>query len=78
MSALRDLLDGDYVVSAHHQALNPICVHSSVLDLAQMIDRLGEDFDLREHRAWLCARLRCTACGRKGNIVLTFVPVRKG
>jgi hypothetical protein len=62
-------------VFAHHAQLNPrICVHYSMLSVPRLIELLGPDFDLGRHLRLFCSWLRCSRCGNKGNVSLTFTP----
>jgi hypothetical protein len=73
-STLQELLKRGERVFAHHAQLHPSCVHFSMLDLPKLIERLGPDFDLADHLGLFCTWLRCSRCGEKGNVSLSFSP----
>ena len=66
MSTLRELLDADYSVHVFHESLQPYCSHYFKIDLAALIERFGEDFDLFTNRAWFLSRCKCSRCGAVG------------
>lgn len=63
--------DGEEL-SVHCQ--NPCCLHSSKLDLDDLIKRLGPDFIFTARTAMAHLRFRCSRCGNT-DIHFTVVPV---
>jgi hypothetical protein len=78
LSTLQSYIDAGHTISAHHHpgGLQP-CNHSADLDLVALAERYGPDFDLVANHDWFVARLRCTACGRKGGMSLIISPPRR-
>ncbi len=74
MSTLRDLINSGTRIALYHERINPLCTHGSMLDLEALAARFGDDFDLALHKDWFLARLRCSACGGKGNMTLRVHP----
>ncbi len=76
MATLQSYLDAGWQLHAAHELINPFCSHTAELDVAALAKRLGGDFNVVERRGWFVARLRCTRCGRKGNMQIRCSPPR--
>ena len=74
MATLQSYLDAGWQLHAAHELINPFCSHTAELDVAALAQRLGGDFNLVENRGWFVARLRCTRCGRKGDMQIRCSP----
>jgi hypothetical protein len=51
MSTIRELIEQGDRVSAHHARRWPPCTHYAWLDLEDLAQRLGDEFDLYERSA---------------------------
>lgn len=74
VSTIGAYIERGYRLYAAHELINPFCSHSAELDLQALGDRFGRDFDLVENRAKIIGRLRCTKCGRQGNMEIRISP----
>lgn len=64
-STLKYMVENDHVIYAHCQARGLDCLHSAVLDMSRLVQRLGWDFDTFTHRDHLCWRLVCSKCNAR-------------
>lgn len=71
---IQGYIDVGDTITAFHEVIYPFCSHGAQLDLLALRDRVGGDFNIVENRAWLVSQLRCTKCGRKGNMTILITP----
>lgn len=78
LATIQSYIEARHTITAFHDVVgaNP-CSHSADLDWSQLVKTFGADFNIPERHAELVARLRCSACGRKGGMSIRIMPSGK-